>query len=108
MDGENGEVEGESTEMTWLRRSLGTMVHEIGHMFGLRHCIVYECTMNGSNGSFEQNSRGTSLCPVCLAKLKMNLKFDCKERFEKLVEISQKIGFHDKVARYSELLSFAT
>ena len=55
MDGENCEIEGESADMTWLRRSLGTMVHEIGHMFGLRHCIVYECTMNGSNGSDESD-----------------------------------------------------
>lgn len=34
----------------WMKRSCSTMVHEIGHMFGLKHCIYYECTMNGGNG----------------------------------------------------------
>ena len=55
------------------------MVHEIGHMFGLEHCIHYECTMNGSNGSFEYIKHpNRTLCPICIAKLKMNTKFDCR------------------------------
>ena len=70
------------------------MVHEIGHMFGLRHCIYYECTMNGSNGSFEDNYVADRyLCPVCLCKLKLNAKFDCKERYVKLLEAAGALGF---------------
>jgi len=34
-----------------LWKSIGTLVHEIGHMFGLKHCVYYECLMNGSNSS---------------------------------------------------------
>ena len=33
----------------WTKRSCHTMAHEISHMFGLKHCIYYECIMNGSN-----------------------------------------------------------
>ena len=38
---------------TYLSLATGTMVHEISHMFGIKHCIHYECTMNGTMGSFE-------------------------------------------------------
>jgi len=24
------------------------MAHELGHMFGLTHCVYYNCLMNGS------------------------------------------------------------
>ena len=34
-------------EKNLLMRSCHIMTHEIGHMFGLRHCIYYECLMNG-------------------------------------------------------------
>ena len=86
-------------EKRWFRKSAGTMVHEITHMFGIKHCIYYQCTMNGSNGSFESNRNGpTTLCPSCLAKLQMNIKFDCAERHTKLIEACKTLGF-DKSAK---------
>ena len=56
------------------------MTHEIGHMFGLKHCIHYECTMNGTNGPGDSPKKGKArnLCPICLLKLKLNAKFDTK------------------------------
>ena len=73
------------------------MVHEIGHMFGLAHCIYYECTMNGSNGSFELDYvPNRTLCPICLAKLKMNCRFDCRVRYTKLVEAASVLGFEEE------------
>ena len=86
---EGVEMSEEEKAQVWCRRSCGTMVHEIGHMFGLNHCIYYECTMNGSNGSFElARHPNRTLCPICLAKLKMNAKFDCRERYIKMLEVS--------------------
>ena len=32
-----------------LRRSCKVLAHEIRHMFGLQHCIYYDCLLNGSN-----------------------------------------------------------
>lgn len=32
-----------------LFRACKVMVHELGHMFGMKHCIYYSCIMNGSN-----------------------------------------------------------
>ena len=77
------------------------MVHEIAHMFGLKHCIYYECTMNGSNGSFEYDYMpNRTLCPICLAKLVTNSKFDCRERYVKLAEAANTLGFDDEKLVY--------
>merc|ERR1719504_635066 len=52
-----------------LYRSLKTMLHEIGHMFGLKHCTWYNCLMRGSNGEgVEHQLNPLYLCPVCLRK----------------------------------------
>jgi len=62
-------------------RSVKVMVHEIGHMFGRRHCIYYSCVMNGSNHMQENLKKPMELCPICLRKLQSNLKFDILERY---------------------------
>ena len=36
-----------NAEKNLLMRACAIMCHEIGHQFGLRHCIYYECLMNG-------------------------------------------------------------
>ena len=52
-----------------LKRSYGTAMHEIGHMFQLQHCVAWECPMNGCNHQEESDSRPLEPCPHCLAKL---------------------------------------
>lgn len=39
----------EERDNLMLFRACKVMTHEIGHMFGIRHCIHYECGMNGCN-----------------------------------------------------------
>jgi len=55
-------------EMT-VFRSCKTMVHELGHLFGLRHCVYFSCNMNGSNTTREAGEKSFRLCPICLKKL---------------------------------------
>ncbi|XP_052804799.1 archaemetzincin-2-like isoform X2 [Mya arenaria] len=65
-----------------LIRACKTMCHEIGHVFGLRHCIYFKCLMNGSNHLAESDSRPNFLCPVCLRKLHHACAFDIVERYQ--------------------------
>jgi archaemetzincin len=55
-------------------------------MFGIRHCVYYECVMNGSNHLQESDSRPLELCVVCLRKLQSNIKFDILERYKRLYQ----------------------
>jgi Predicted Zn-dependent proteases len=79
------------------------MVHEIGHMFGLKHCIYYNCIMNGSNHMKESSNKPLEMCPVCLRKLYSNIKFNILTRYEKLLEFCKKNG-----AFFEEWISFYT
>jgi hypothetical protein len=50
--------------------------------------------MNGYNSMEEQMARkNNTLCPVCLKKLKLNVKFDTRKRFEKLLKAATELGF---------------
>ena len=66
----NGDPD-ESTAMRKLcaLRTAMTATHETGHMFGIRHCIAYQCGMNGSNHSDERDRQPLEFCPECQAKL---------------------------------------
>ena len=59
-----------------FEEAAGVMVHEISHMFGLRHCVYHQCVMNGSNHLEESRSRPLEPCPVCIRKLQSNINFD--------------------------------
>ena len=48
-----------------LYRITKTACHEVGHMFGLLHCVFYQCAMNGSNDLEQTDQRPIYLCPVC-------------------------------------------
>ena len=62
--------------------------------------------MNGISGAREQREGGIRLlCPVCHKKLKQNINFDSIERFEKLTEACQQLGFADEEAIYRKLLA---
>ena len=50
-------------------RCTKVLTHETGHLFGIRHCIHYECLMCGCNHREEFDRHPIHLCPVCLRKL---------------------------------------
>ncbi|KAK5119854.1 hypothetical protein LTR85_007180 [Meristemomyces frigidus] len=53
----------------WLGRVCKTASHELGHCFGLDHCVYYACIMQGTAGLSEDARQPPYLCPVDMAKL---------------------------------------
>ena len=88
-----GEKRGKDYQKVLLKRSCRVLVHEMAHMFGLKHCIFFKCVLNGSNHLEESDSRPLHLCPVCLRKLQFSIGFDVVDRFRKLILFYQRVGF---------------
>ncbi len=84
-----------------LRRSLKVANHEIGHMFGIRHCVFYHCSMNGSNSLDESDARPVHYCPVDLDKLTWAVGCDPAERARGLAAFYRGLGWIDD-ARFVE------
>jgi len=57
----------------FLRRCGMVLCHEVGHLFGIKHCVYASCLMNGSNHLEESETRPWALCPVDLRKLQLTL-----------------------------------
>lgn len=81
-----------------LRRSCKVLAHEVGHIFGLAHCIYYRCAMNGSNSLEESDRRPLRLCPICLKKLQWNRGLDTIRRYEELKTFYQKHHLKEEAA----------
>jgi archaemetzincin len=88
----SGENPDAGTEGLVLRRAAKILTHEMGHMFGIRHCIHYECNMNGANHLDEADATPMHLCPVCLRKLHHAVRFDPAARYGKLREFYEVNG----------------
>ena len=73
-----------------LSRLLKISSHEIGHMFGLHHCITADCVMNGSNSMSETDKSSIRLCSVCQRKLNSGIKYDNKKRLTELEKYFEK------------------
>lgn len=69
-----------------LRRGLGVVAHEVGHMFGMEHCIFHRCLLNGSNNQDEADRAPLHLCAICLRKLHALVGFDPADRYRQLAE----------------------
>ncbi|KAF2331551.1 Zn-dependent protease [Flavobacterium nitrogenifigens] len=69
-----------------LERLLKICSHEIGHMFGLYHCIEASCVMNGTNSMIETDSHSIRLCSLCQRKLNSGFNYDNVKRLKELKE----------------------
>ncbi|KAJ8122322.1 hypothetical protein ONZ43_g1451 [Nemania bipapillata] len=67
--GSNGLTSADDWGGLWFSRVARTLVHEIGHCFGMDHCVYYACNMQGTSGMVEDVRQPPYLCPVCLEKV---------------------------------------
>ncbi len=81
-----------------LRRATWTIVHEISHMFGLTHCVFWECVVAGSNNQAEADRQPLHPCPVCTRKLQFATDFDPARREAELAAVLRKLGIGDEAA----------
>ena len=69
----------------WLSRVCQTASHELGHCFGIDHCVYYACVMQGTASLTEDVRQPPYLCPVDLAKLLRATGANEKERYEAIL-----------------------
>lgn len=82
----------ENFESWMMLRVFKIATHEIGHMFGLMHCIYYNCLMMGTNGLWQTDQNPIYFCPVCYRKLFKCLGFNHVDRYKKLSDMCKEFG----------------
>jgi archaemetzincin len=73
----NGQPELGRTEfLQFVRRTISTASHELCHVFGMEHCIEYQCLMNDTRDKDERDERPMYPCPACIQKLWHGLQLE--------------------------------
>lgn len=79
-----------SLSALWLARVCRTTAHELGHCFGMDHCVYYACSMQGTASIIEDARQPPYLCLVDLAKVLSATGADVKERYRALLEFCER------------------
>lgn len=88
-----------------LRRCVKILLHEVGHLFGLKHCIYYICLMNGANNEKEMDRQPLRLCPVCLRKMHSSLGFDVRSMYQSFAKLCEQHGLNEERDWYEHRLT---
>lgn len=81
---------------------LKVTVHELCHLYGLKHCEVFHCVMNDSISVEEALSQPIFLCPICLRKLQKACNFQLLPRYHKMLHFFQALCNSRPYYRFSE------
>lgn len=104
-----GDPKGSPEERQQFRRRVFKVaVHETGHMLGIKHCIEYECLMNGSNHLVEMDARPMWFCPEDARKIWWACKADPAQRFQLLAEFAQQHSLNEEAKFWRRLLERVT
>ena len=74
----------------WLGRVCKTASHELGHCFGIDHCVYYACIMQGTANLADDSRQPPYLCPIDLAKVLRATGASEKDRDAALLEVCKK------------------
>lgn len=74
----------------WLGRVCKTASHELGHCFGIDHCMYYACIMQGTANLAEDARQPPYLCPVDLKKVLRATGASERDRYKALLEFCEK------------------
>jgi len=84
------DIDNDDTE--YLRRSGKLLTHELGHLYGVDHCVHNRCLMMGTGHLVEDFRAPAHLCGVCLRKLQWRLGFSVRIRYGLLSNIFGEMG----------------
>ena len=79
----------------WLLRLTRTASHELGHCFGIDHCVYFACIMQGTASMVEDVRQPPYLCPIDQAKIQRTIGLtddDLTQRYENLQACCRKFG----------------
>jgi archaemetzincin len=91
--------------LTCLLRTVKVATHELSHMLALKHCVAYQCLMNGANHQQESDATPLEPCPVCLQKLWWNTELDPAKRFERLATFYKANGLSSELPYLEKALT---
>lgn len=74
----------------WLGRVCRTSSHELGHCFGIDHCVYYACGMQGSASLPEDARQPPYLCPIDEAKLLSATGSTAEKHYNALLRFCEK------------------
>ncbi|KAF2483252.1 hypothetical protein BDY17DRAFT_297104 [Neohortaea acidophila] len=75
----------------WFGRVCKTVSHEIGHCFGMDHCVYFACIMQGTASVAEDVRQPPYLCPIDLSKvLRAISATDVNARYEALLAFCER------------------
>ena len=81
-----------SLSTLYLSRICRTASHELGHCFGIDHCVFYACSMQGSASLAEDARQPPYLCPVDLAKILRATGANASDRYRALLTFCKSHG----------------
>ncbi|MBL1223332.1 Zn-dependent protease [Chryseobacterium sp. L7] len=88
-----------------LERLIKVSSHEIGHMFGISHCLNANCVMNGSNSLPETDFHFARACSLCQRKLNSSLPYDPQKRLQDLKQFFGKQHLNVELSRTEQDLN---
>ena len=79
------------------------ITHETCHLFGLAHCVYFDCAMNESSSVAEALAQPIVLCPVCLRKLHKCALFDLRRRYQAMLDFFVELDKQFESARFQNV-----
>ncbi|RXM37821.1 Zn-dependent protease [Chryseobacterium sp. CH21] len=88
-----------------LLRLIKISSHEIGHMFGISHCLNANCVMNGTNSLSETDYHLARACSLCQRKLNSSIHYNNKKRLLELKNFFEKQHLNTELTLANQDLS---
>lgn len=87
-----------------LERTLGTALHETGHMLGIPHCIAHKCGMNGSNSLPESDRTPLHFCAECQPKVWWTCNLKPNTHLTELIKFAKAEKLDDAAVYWQQAL----